>query len=143
MSVLPENFTLPEVNSRNEAWFTSGTLAVQACVDCDVLQHPPQEVCHRCGAMTFTTRILAPRGTIHSHTVVHYAAHPSLAQSVPYVVLLVSLDEAPEIRVIGNLADAPPEDAVIGRPVEAVWEERLTDDGVVLKLPQWRLVSDG
>ena len=93
--------------------------------------------------MTFTTRILAPRGTIHSHTVVHYAAHPSLAQSVPYVVLLVSLDEAPEIRVIGNLADAPPEDAVIGRPVEAVWEERLTDDGVVLKLPQWRLVSDG
>jgi len=29
-------------------------------------------------------------------------------------------------------------DVEIGLPVEAVWEERPTEDGVVVLLPQWR-----
>ncbi len=84
--------------------------------------------------MSFGTRVLEPRGTVHSYTVVHYAANRALADAVPYTVVLVSLDEAPHIRVVGNL-DGP---AHIGMAVVPYWEERTADDGTVVLLPQWR-----
>ena len=46
----------------------------------------------------------------------HYAANRALAESVPYTVVLVSLDEAPAIRVVGNI---PGTDVHIGMPVVA------------------------
>jgi uncharacterized OB-fold protein len=134
---LPRDFALPAITPWNEAWFTSGTLAVQSCASCAALQHPPEEVCHACGATSFTTTVLAPRGVVHSYTVAHYAAHRSLADAVPYAVVLVALDDAPDVRVIGNLVGAEPSQARIGLPVEAVWEERVVDDGTVIRLPQW------
>ena len=76
----------------------------------------------------------APRGTIHSYTVVHYPANPALAASVPYTVVLVSLDDAPHIRVVGDVQG----EVAIGMPVEAWWDEREADDGTVIRLPRWR-----
>ena len=128
---------MPAITPFNEAWFTSGELAVQRCADCATLQHPPEEVCHVCGAMSFATQTLAPRGTVHSHTVVHYAASPDLADAVPYAVVLVSLDDAPQLRVVGNL-DAPIGAVQIGLSVVAYWEDHTAADGVVVRLPQWR-----
>ena len=135
MTALPEGWTLPELTPFNRAWFTSGALAVQRCASCATPQHPPEEICHRCGAMTFDTTTLAPRGTVASYTVVHYAAHPALADAVPYTVVLVSLDDAPNVRVVGNLDG----DAVhIGMAVVPYWEERIAEDGTPILLPQWR-----
>lgn len=138
MSALPDDFALPRIDAFNGPWFTSGTLAVQQCAQCDVLQHPPEEICHACGSMTFGHRVLTPRGTIYSYTVVHHPTSNALAASVPYVVVLVSIDEEPAVRVLGNLVDAPLGAARIGLPVEAVWDERRTDDGTVILLPRWR-----
>jgi uncharacterized protein len=137
---LPDDFTLPALTPFNREWFTSGTLAVQRCVTCERLQHPPEEICRACGSMSFDTRVLAPRGTIHSHTVVHYAASRALETSVPYVVVLVSLDEAPQLRVIGNLLGAPTTHVVIGAAVTAEWTSHTSEDGTVIQLPHWRLV---
>ena len=136
MGAIPETWAIPSPTPFTEAWFTSGTLAVQRCVGCGTLQHPPEEVCYACGAMSFDAAVLAPRGTVFSHTVVHYAASPALADSVPYAVVLVALDDAPEIRVVGNL-DGPVEDVRIGLPVEAHWVTRDID-GDTIRLPQWR-----
>ena len=135
MPALPSDWTLPEITPFNEEWFTSGTIAVQRCADCATLQHPPEEICHACGAMTFDTVTLTPRGTIASYTVVHYAAHRALAESVPYTVVLVSLDDAPQIRVVGNI---PGTDVHIGMPVVAEWDEHTAEDGARILLPQWR-----
>lgn len=137
MGTLPPDWALPAIDATNEAWFTSGTLAVQTCAECEAMQHPPEQICHRCGAMSFTTVTVAPRGTIHSYTVAHYAVNRGLAESVPYAVVLVSLDDAPGVRVIGNLPDVPIEEIRIGMPVVAFWEEKVADDGTVVKLPQW------
>jgi uncharacterized OB-fold protein len=134
MGDLPADWGLPIVTPTNEAWFTSGKLAIQRCARCATLQHPPEEVCHACGGMDFETRELAPRGTVHSYTVVHYAANPALAGAVPYTVVLVSLDDAPHLRVIGNLEG----EVRIGMPVEAFWQERTAEDGTLIRLPQWR-----
>lgn len=136
MPGLPDEWTVPTLTPLNEAWFTAGVLAIQCCRSCESLQHPPEDVCHACGSMDFQTRTLAPRGTIASFTVVHYPASPALADAVPYTVVLVSLDDAPHLRVVGNLdGDLHP---YIGMPVVAYWDERTAEDGTVIRLPQWR-----
>ena len=132
--VLPAGWAVPAVGPFDREWFTSGTLAVQECASCSTLQHPPEEICHACGSLELGTRPLTGRGTVHSFTVVHYAASPALADTVPYTVVLVSLDDAPQLRVVGNLLDG---EASIGLPVRAVWEERTADDGSTVLLPQW------
>lgn len=139
MGALPPDWGTPVVTPVNEAWFTSGAIAVQRCEACGTLQHPPEEVCHACGGMTFDVSVLAPAGTVHSFTVVHHPANPGLAEAVPYAVVLVSLDDAPHLRVVGNMPDTPIQAVRIGLPVVAYWEERTgADDGAVLLLPQWR-----
>ena len=52
----------------------------------------------------------------------------------PYTVVLVSLDEAPHLRVVGNIDG----DVEIGMPVVPYWEERTAEDGTSVLLPQWR-----
>jgi uncharacterized protein len=135
MAVLPEDWALPQLTPWNEAWFTSGAIVVQRCATCGTLQHPPEEVCHACGAMSFDHVTLGPTGTVHSYTIAHYAANAALAGSVPYTVVLVSLDDAPQIRVVGNL---PGTDVSIGMRVVADWDEHTAEDGTRILLPQWR-----
>lgn len=134
---LPDDWALPAVTATNAAWFCSATVAVQQCAACGALQHPPEEICHHCAATTFTTRTMAPRGTVHSYTVVHHAVHPALEAAVPYAVVLVSLHDAPAVRVVGNLLGVPVGEISIGMPVVATWQERTADDGTVVQLPQW------
>ena len=136
MGALPPDWALPQLTPFNTAWFTSGEIAVQRCTACATLQHPPEEICHACGAMSFDTEVLAPTGTLHSFTVVHYAANAALAAALPYTVALVQLDDAPQLRVVGNLLGDGP--ARIGMAVVADWDERTADDGTRILLAQWR-----
>jgi uncharacterized OB-fold protein len=138
MGSLPQDWALPALTPWNEAWFTTGAVIVQRCTACATLRHPPEEICHVCGATTFDGVELAPSGTVYSYTVCHYAANNALADAVPYTVVLVSLDDAPQVRVIGNLLDSDGTDVRIGMPVVAEWEERTAEDGARILLPQWR-----
>ena len=135
---LPADWALPAITPFNRPWFTSGALTVQQCATCGALQHPPEEICHQCGGMTFAERVLAPAGTVHSYTIAHHSANPRLDGVVPYAVVLVALDEAPQVRVVGNLVDVPVEEVAIGMPVTATWEELGSDDGETVLLPLWQ-----
>ena len=139
---LPDNWVLPTVDERTSAFFTSGKILLQTCTSCSTTQHPPEDVCHRCQAMEFEFREFAGKGSIYSYTIVRHPVHPALVEAIPYVVVLVSLDEIPDVRITGNLLDATPEQVQIGLPVVAVWEE-ITDpeSGEVLRLPQWKLAG--
>ena len=53
-------------------------------------------------------------------------------------VQLVSLADAPELRVIGNMPGVPLDEVKIGMKVEAIWEQRVADDDTVILLPQWQ-----
>ena len=139
--VLPPDWALPALSDANRAWFTSGELAVQQCASCGALQHPPEEICHACASMAFTARAVAPYGTVHSYTVAHHSVHSALDAFVPYAVVLVSLDEVPELRVVGNLLGVAVDEIAIGMAVVATWEERTADDGTVIRLPQWRAAT--
>jgi uncharacterized OB-fold protein len=136
--VLPPDWALPAIDDTNRAWFTSGEVALQQCASCGTLQHPPEEICHVCGSMSFDIHVASPFGTVFSYTVAHHAVNGALEASVPYAVVLVSLDEVPEVRVIGNLLEVPVDEVAIGMAVEATWEERVPETGETILLPQWR-----
>jgi uncharacterized OB-fold protein len=135
---LPADWALPALTPFNRPWFTSGAMSIQQCATCGVLQHPPEEICHECAGMTFATAVLVPTGTVCSYTIVHHSVNPRLDGVVPYAVVLVALDDAPHVRVVGNLLDVPVEEIAIGMPVTATWEELAADDGETILLPQWQ-----
>jgi hypothetical protein len=134
---LPEDWLVPQLDANNRAFFTSGKLMLQECAGCGAVQHPPEDVCHRCQGIAFKSREIAPRGTVYSYTVVRHPTHPALSQAIPYVVVLVSPDELPSVRITGNLLQIEPEKLRIGLRVKAIWEEVKDDAGQTLRLPQW------
>jgi len=137
--LLPADWTLPLLEPHNEAFFTSGRMLIQSCADCSTVQHPPEVLCHACLGTRFTDREVRAEGMVHSYIVVHHPAHPSLADSVPYAVVLVSLDELPDVRITGNMPDTPIGEVEIGLRVVATWNEFVGPDGTTYRLPRWEI----
>lgn len=138
---MPDTWPLPAIDRFNRGFFTSGKLILQECVNCGQVQHPPDDVCFNCQGMEFRGRETNGRGTIYSYIVVHNPPAPSLVDKVPYGVVLVSLEEYPEIRIIGNVLNRQASDLAIGQKVRVVFEE--IDDpqtGERIFLPQWEVV---
>ena len=135
---LGDDWLLPALDAKNRAWFTSGTLVLQACPHCAAVQFPPEDACRRCGSFELGTRASAGRGRVESVAVVHHAVHPLLRPHVPYAVALVALDDAPHVRLLGNVLNRPHDGVAIGDRVRVVFEE-VTDpeSGETLRIPQW------
>ncbi|MFE7647735.1 OB-fold domain-containing protein [Streptomyces phaeoluteigriseus] len=116
-----------------------GELRVQTCADCREPRFPPRPCCPHCQSFATTWRLTSGRGRVWSYAVPHPPLLPDYAARAPYNVVLVELDDAPRIRLVGNLvagAGAPlgslPADRVrIGAHVRAVFDGR--------GLPQWVL----
>jgi uncharacterized protein len=96
-------------------------LVIQQCTACDAFRHPPSPVCWRCRSFAHRWAPVSGHGTVFSHATVHRAFLPELEGRVPYVVVVVALDDAPGVRVISNLVDAEPGEVAIGSPVEVVF----------------------
>jgi uncharacterized OB-fold protein len=139
--VLGDDWLLPALDARNRAWFTSGALALQACTRCAAVQFPPEDACRSCGAFELGERASAGRGRVESIAVVHHPIHPALRPYVPYAVVLVSLDDAPGVSLLGNVLNRAPDAIAIGDRVRVVFEEvRDPDSGETLRIPQWEVV---
>ena len=61
--------------------------------------------------------------------------HPALAEQGPYIVVLVEIPHAGDVRLVGNLVGDPKQDVVIGSDVTAVFEHH--DDFTLL---QWQVI---
>ena len=139
--ILGDDWLLPALDARNRAWFTSGALALQACTRCAAVQFPPEEACRSCGAFELGERASAGRGRVESVAVVHHAVHPALRPYVPYAVVLVSLDDAPGVNLLGNVLNRAADEIAIGDRVRVRFEEvRDPDSGETLRIPQWEVV---
>jgi uncharacterized OB-fold protein len=138
--ILGDDWLLPVLDSHNRDYFTAGVLMVQACRACGHAQHPPEDLCRSCGSHHVAPRASGGRGRIESVAVVHHAVHPLLKSHVPYAVVLVSIDDAPGVSLLGNVVDAAPTKPRIGARVHAVFEEAIDpDSGERLLIPQWQL----
>jgi uncharacterized OB-fold protein len=111
-----------------------GELRIQRCEPCGHWRFPPRPLCPRCRSDGVEWRAVSGRGTVYSFVVVHGPVLPAFAERVPFAVVLVELEEDPQLRLVGNLLDVPPERVRIGMPVTVDFE--AVGEGVVL--PQWR-----
>ncbi|MFE9610185.1 Zn-ribbon domain-containing OB-fold protein [Streptomyces sp. NPDC006012] len=120
-----------------------GELRVQTCADCDEPRFPPRPCCPHCQSFAHEWRPVSGRGRIWSYVLPHPPLLPDYAAVAPYNVIVVELDDAPRIRLVGNLVTGP------GAPIDSVPPQRIRigarvqvvfstlDDGTCL--PQWTL----
>jgi uncharacterized OB-fold protein len=121
-----------------DAPFWEGTrneeLRLQQCLNCERFQWGPGVICHHCQSFVLRFQAIAPVGTIYSWQRSWHTGHPSLVDSVPYVVVFVEPDDALGIYIIGNLVGDPTAPVEIGARVEGIFEHH--DD---YTLVQWKV----
>src|SRR3954447_24162801 len=116
-----------------------GELRVQACADCAESRFPPRPCCPHCQSFASEWRPVSGRGRVWSYVMPHPPLLPDYAEQAPYNVVVVELEDAPRIRLVGNvvasagarLDSVPAERIRIGARVQVVFGA----DG----LPQWVL----
>ena len=120
----------------DEYWAAAnrGEIAVQKCNACGNFQ-ATEWICHKCHSFDLGWQTVSPRGRIYSWERVWYPVHPALKDACPYMVVLVELPEADNVRVVGNLLGDPMQQVIIGSEVEAVFEDHGD-----YKLIQWQTV---
>ena len=129
----PPGLPLPQPAEEAQPFFDAlleGRLAIQRCMGCGLLLHPPRAVCNACQSTNFDWQDLSGDGVVYSYVVTHQAVHPALADHTPLATVDVELAEGPHIT--SNLIDVAPESVEIGMAVAVVFEE--VADGVVLPL---------
>jgi uncharacterized OB-fold protein len=112
-------------------------LVVKACRACGTSLHLPRAYCYHCGSWDTDWRDVDGGATLYGWTVVTRQFHP--AYPSPYTVVLVDLDGAPGVRLVGHIAGRP--DLRAGQPMELWWDEVDTADGPPMLLPNWRPVA--
>ena len=130
---------LPDVGDHVSGPFwggcAAGELRIQACASCGRRRMPPRPMCPACQSLEVRWDLLAPTGTVWSFAVPHPPLLPAYAERLPYAVLVVTLDDDPSIRLVGDTAaGVTVESIAIGLAVEIAFE-RVADDVV---LPRWR-----
>ena len=127
-----------------EAPYWEGTrqheLRVQRCNACRSFQWGPEWICHECLSFDVGWTAVEPVGRVYSWERSWYPVHPSLRERVPYVVVLVELPHAGNVRMVGNLLGDPLQEIAIGSEVEAVFEDH-DDADPPYTLVQWRVLD--
>lgn len=111
-------------------------LVVQRCGKCGTFQFPAEWICYKCHTMEPGWEGVSGSGRIYSWERVWHPAHPALRGSCPYLVVVVELPDAGNIRMVGNLLGDPMQEVKIDAEVEAVFEDR--EGGTLV---QWQLAA--
>jgi uncharacterized OB-fold protein len=113
-----------------DAAFWEGTkqhkLLVQQCKTCSTFQFGPEWICHQCRSGALDWVECSGRGKVYAFERVWHPVHRALQDRVPYLIALVELPDAGNVRMVGNLLGDPHQDVKIGDRVEVVWEEKET-----------------
>jgi uncharacterized OB-fold protein len=130
---------LPDRQDIDNVPFWNGTdkdeLQVKRCDDCSRSHWPPRLGCPYCGSGNLRWAVVAPKGKLFSWTIVHRSQTPGFEPETPYAVVLVELDDAKGVRMVGNLADGTLDQLKAGLPMQAVFTSSA--DGTV-RLVNWR-----
>ena len=137
-------FVLPDLEDSGTRGFWEGTakgeLRVERCGECGRRRMPPRPMCPACQSLERDWETMSGRGTIWSFVVPHPPLLPAYAELAPYNAIIVSLDEDPSLRFVGNLVASPdgpineidPNTIQIGEPVRVVFQQ--VED---VHLPRW------
>ena len=129
---MPDDLTRPFWDAARER-----RLEIQRCSACGYYNHPPRPLCDACGLEDLAFEPVSGRGSIYSYTVMRQRNVKGFEDDVPYVNVIVELDEQPTLFMITYMPGSESDRVRIGQRVQVVYEER---DGVVL--PQFEAVED-
>ena len=116
---------VPEADGLDKPYWEAtrrGELLVQRCRACQTWQWGPEWICHKCHAFDLAWTKVEPTGRIYSWERPWHPVHPALREQGPYIVVLVELPQAGNVRMLGNLLGDPKQEVRIGAAVEAVFE---------------------
>ncbi|MGH9137251.1 MAG: Zn-ribbon domain-containing OB-fold protein [Acidimicrobiales bacterium] len=135
---MTSDFVLPDVEHPVSGPFWAACrqdeLRIQACAGCGRRRMPPRLMCPWCRSLDVRWDPVAPTGTVWSFAIPHPPLLPAYEARLPYAVLVVTLDDDPAIRLVGDTAAGVDQRSIeIGQAVEARFE-RVADDVV---LPRW------
>jgi len=147
VSYLPDGMPRPVPDALTAPFWAAAReerLLAQRCGACGTWQWGPEWCCHAC--RTFDpgwTEVPAPggvyRGRIYSWERNHHPVHPALRGRAPYIVVLVELPDAGNIRMVGNLLGNPMQEVRIGAEVKAAFEHHNRADPPYT-LVQWQCI---
>ena len=109
------------------------TLLIQKCKDCGQYRFYPRVICPNCMSMNTQWVKASGKGEIYSFTTVWRAATSEFQGDIPYIIVLVDIEE--NVRILSWLIDCKPEDVQVGMKVEAIFED-VTEQ---ITLPKFRL----
>ena len=115
---------LPKVNPDTEFFWTggeSGELRFLRCGDCHYYIHPPTPVCPRCLSRNVAPAAVSGRATVATYTVNYQPWIPGF--DPPYVIAIVEIEEQPDVRLMTNIVECPPDAVYVGMPVEVRFEQ--------------------
>ncbi len=99
-------------------------LVIPGCADCGHLRWPPGPCCPRCQSFSIDWVPSSGDGRVYSWTVVTHPTADVLRDQVPYIIVLVDLAEG--VRVLGNLVGCDPSAVVAELPVSVRFERDAT-----------------
>ena len=111
-------------------------LVVQRCRECGYFNHPPRSACDACQSQQLQFEPVSGQGTIYSFTVMHQPNVAGFENQIPYINILVELEEQPLLFMVSNLPASDLDKIKIGGQVEVYFEEVDPDT----TLPQFRPV---
>ena len=111
-------------------------LVIQRCQECNYFNHPPRPLCDACLSQRLAFVPVSGRGTVYSYTVMHQPNIAGFEKEIPYINVLVELDEQPRLFMVSYLPISEREKIHISGRVEVTFEK--VDDEITL--PQFRLV---
>lgn len=129
---------LPAVDDLSQPFWEAAKqhkLVVQRCQECSYFNHPPRLACDACQSQQLQFEPVSGQGTIYTFTVMHQPNIAGFEDQIPYINILVELEEQPLLFMVSNLPDSEKDKVRIGGRVEVYFED--VNDKITL--PQFRL----
>lgn len=99
-------------------------LRFQRCKQCGAFRHYPRPMCSNCFSFEHAWVPVAAKGAVHSWVTAHRAFHPGFSDNLPLPIVIVDVDEARGVRMMGNFKDGTKsEELSIGMPVKIVFDD--------------------
>jgi uncharacterized OB-fold protein len=113
----PDPWTMPFWEAAREQRFV-----VARCGQCGTYRMPPSAHCATCLSQEIAWQEIAGRAVVYSFTIVRHGVIPELKQTLPYVIAIVKLAEADDLKFMTNIIGCDPDEVSIGREVDVTWD---------------------
>lgn len=115
-------------------------LRIQRCADCQTWIWGPQQICPACYGFNLDWQRVEPVGSVYSWSRSWYPYIDEFADRLPYITVLVELDQTQARRVLGIFAADATDTPRIGDRVQGIFEHA---DGEIWPLLRWRRAPEG